>query len=89
MVLKLLLAFFYDEIVVLLFVFMVVFFPFQGFECRGTVLSQRATAWENLLRATRRTGPLVTNPLEAVPFKTAKNQKEMARKKNKKSKKKK
>ena len=38
----------------------------KGFECRGTVLSQRATAWENLLRATRRSGPLSTNPLEAV-----------------------
>lgn len=36
----------------------------QGFECRGTALARRATAWENLLRATRRTGPLSTNPLE-------------------------
>ena len=36
----------------------------QGFECRGTVLAKRATAWENLLRATRPTGPLSTNPLE-------------------------
>ena len=37
----------------------------KGFECRGTKLALRATAWENLLRATRRTGPLTTNPLEA------------------------
>ena len=37
----------------------------QGFECRGTVLSRRAIAWENLLRASRRSGPLSTNPLEA------------------------
>ncbi len=37
----------------------------KGFECRGTVLARRATAWENLLRATRSSGPFNTNPLEA------------------------
>jgi hypothetical protein len=38
----------------------------KGFECRGTVLSRRAVAWENLLRASQRAGPLSTNPLEST-----------------------
>jgi hypothetical protein len=37
----------------------------QGFETRGTVISRRLTAWENLLEAVSHIGPLTTNPLEA------------------------
>jgi hypothetical protein len=38
----------------------------KGFECRGTALSRRAVAWENLLRASQPAGPLSTNPLEST-----------------------
>jgi hypothetical protein len=38
----------------------------KGFECRGTTLSRRAVAWENLLRASQPAGPLSTNPLEST-----------------------
>lgn len=34
----------------------------QGFEPRGTVLSERAAAWENLLKTTRWNGPLTFYP---------------------------
>ena len=37
----------------------------QGFETRGTIISRRLTAWENLLEAVSHVGPLTTNPLEA------------------------
>ncbi|EFX72150.1 hypothetical protein DAPPUDRAFT_10357, partial [Daphnia pulex] len=40
--------------------------PQLGFECRGTALSRRAVAWENLLRASQPAGPLSTNPLEST-----------------------
>ena len=38
---------------------------FQGFETRGTDISRRLTAWENLLDSVSHVGPLTTNPLEA------------------------
>lgn len=37
---------------------------FQGFEARGTEISQRATAWENLLDSTRANGLLSVNPAD-------------------------
>ncbi|XP_069177966.1 protein dispatched isoform X2 [Procambarus clarkii] len=36
--------------------------PSLGFESRGTVISERAVAWENLLDATRPNGSLSVNP---------------------------
>ncbi|XP_066965917.1 protein dispatched [Macrobrachium rosenbergii] len=44
--------------------------PALGFESRGTVISQRFTAWENLLEATRNNGPLSVNPAGDPSFKT-------------------
>ena len=41
------------------------FVRFQGFETRGTDISRRLTAWENLLDSVSHVGPLTTNPLEA------------------------
>lgn len=38
--------------------------PRKGFEARGTEISQRATAWENLLDATRASGLLSVNPAD-------------------------
>ena len=38
---------------------------FQGFETRGTEISKRLTAWENLLDSVSHVGPLTTNPIEA------------------------
>ncbi|KAG7174801.1 protein dispatched homolog 1-like isoform X2 [Homarus americanus] len=43
--------------------------PSLGFESRGTVISQRAVAWENLLDASRPSGPLGVNPLSDPNFK--------------------
>lgn len=40
--------------------------PRLGFEPRGTVLSNRKTAWDNLMKATANTGPLITNPNAAM-----------------------
>ena len=37
----------------------------QGFETRGTEISRRLTAWENLLDSVSHVGPLTTNPIEA------------------------
>lgn len=34
----------------------------QGFVARGTTVSRRAVAWENLLDASRYHGPLSVNP---------------------------
>ncbi|XP_059612470.1 protein dispatched [Phlebotomus argentipes] len=38
--------------------------PTLGFEARGTTISQRLTAWRNLLEETRPSGRLVANPFE-------------------------
>ncbi|GAB6020682.1 hypothetical protein CHUAL_003351 [Chamberlinius hualienensis] len=38
--------------------------PQMGFEPRGTVLAQRESAWNNLMEATKSSGPLTTNPSE-------------------------
>ncbi|XP_076048316.1 protein dispatched homolog 1-like [Oratosquilla oratoria] len=38
--------------------------PAYGFESRGTVIAQRAVAWENLLKASRHLGPLSVNPAQ-------------------------
>ncbi|XP_063596522.1 protein dispatched-like [Penaeus indicus] len=38
--------------------------PSLGFEARGTEISQRATAWENLLDSTRANGLLSVNPAD-------------------------
>ena len=38
---------------------------FQGFETRGTPISDRLVAYENLLDSVSHLGPLTTNPLEA------------------------
>ena len=38
---------------------------FQGFETRGTIISSRLTAWENLLDSISHIGPLTNNPSEA------------------------
>ncbi|XP_055677193.1 protein dispatched [Lutzomyia longipalpis] len=38
--------------------------PTLGFEARGTTISQRLTAWRNLLDETRPSGRLVANPLD-------------------------
>ncbi|KZS03479.1 Protein dispatched [Daphnia magna] len=59
--------------------------PQLGFECRGTVLSRRAVAWENLLRASQRAGPLSINPLESTGTSASSSLKsnEAPRKKNK------
>lgn len=40
---------------------------FQGFETRGTDISQRITAWRNLLEETRPSRSLVTNPKDLFP----------------------
>ncbi len=44
---------------------MAFFFLLKGFETRGTEISRRLTAWENLLDSVSHVGPLTTNPLEA------------------------
>lgn len=38
----------------------------QGFETRGTSISNRLIAWQNLLDAVSHAGPLTTNPMEAI-----------------------
>uniref|UniRef100_A0A1B0GM14 SSD domain-containing protein n=1 Tax=Phlebotomus papatasi TaxID=29031 RepID=A0A1B0GM14_PHLPP len=38
--------------------------PTLGFEARGTTISQRLTAWRNLLEETRPSGRLLANPFE-------------------------
>uniref|UniRef100_T1JPJ7 SSD domain-containing protein n=1 Tax=Strigamia maritima TaxID=126957 RepID=T1JPJ7_STRMM len=38
--------------------------PQLGFSPRGTVYSQRETAWNNLIEATRYSGPFTLNPIE-------------------------
>lgn len=38
----------------------------QGFEPRGTLISQRLTAWRNLLDETRPSGLLIANPNELI-----------------------
>ncbi|KAG8223148.1 hypothetical protein J437_LFUL000571 [Ladona fulva] len=38
--------------------------PQLGFESRGTIVSSRLTAWDNLVEATRTSGPLTLNPSE-------------------------
>jgi len=43
--------------------------PQAGFETRGTAISNRLTAWENLLDSVSHVGPLTTNPLEASALK--------------------
>jgi hypothetical protein len=39
--------------------------PQAGFETRGTLISSRLTAWENLLDSVSHIGPLTNNPSEA------------------------
>ncbi|KAB7497319.1 Protein dispatched-like protein 2 [Armadillidium nasatum] len=43
-----------------------------GFESRGTIISERATAWKNLLDSTNARGPLIVNPLGNPEFKHTK-----------------
>lgn len=40
----------------------------QGFETRGTEISNRLTAWHNLLEETRPNGLLTSNLLEKTPM---------------------
>ncbi|XP_054271715.1 protein dispatched isoform X2 [Macrosteles quadrilineatus] len=63
--------------------------PQLGFEARGTLISTRLTAWQNLLEATRPSGPLTNNPLgdriveEEERKKKEKKEKEKKRKEEK------
>lgn len=41
-------------------------FILQGFETRGTTISQRITAWQNMAEATRPSGSLTSNPKELL-----------------------
>ena len=38
------------------------FLIFQGFESRGTEISDKLTTWTNLLDSVSHVGPLITNP---------------------------
>ena len=61
---------------------------FEGFESRGTTLSDRLTTWDNLLDSISHVGPLTTNPIQPVTQARAKNRRNKDRKKKKKKKKK-
>ena len=61
---------------------------FQGFESRGTDISNKLSTWENLLDSISHVGPLTTNPIQPVTAaKREKNRRRnRKRKKNKRQK---
>ena len=42
------------------------YFSAQGFEARGTPISDRLSTWANLLDSISHVGPLTTNPIQVA-----------------------
>ena len=61
-------------------------FLFQGFESRGTLISDKLTSWDNLLDSISHVGPLTTNPIQPM---TSANTNRDRKQKNRKEKQKK
>ena len=57
----------------------------QGFESRGTEISNKLSTWENLLDAISHVGPLTTNPIQPVTAAKKGQKRKKNRKRNKKN----
>jgi hypothetical protein len=62
-----------------------IFKYFQGFESRGTDISNKLSTWENLLDSISHVGPLTTNPIQPVTAAKKGQRKRKNKKRNKKN----
>ena len=64
---------------------LLIFELFQGFESRGTDISNKLSTWENLLDSISHVGPLTTNPIQPVTAAKKGKKRKRNKKRNKKN----